>query len=151
MFSYGIDGFSYCFNKETEQIDDNLLIMFYGHGKKFVFAKEKAYDLICAINGNKNSNGSTFDKDCFNFELKYMNILELLESRLQGRAFMMITNFKNPVEYDNKIQNGLIGLTGLDLDCKPFAKTTNELFKDGFANYDVESYCTPPKEYKEAF
>ena len=70
MYSYGINGFSYCFNKEIEQMEDNLLIMYYGHDKKFIFPKEKAYNLIVAINGDKNPNGSTFDKENFNFELK---------------------------------------------------------------------------------
>ena len=149
MYSYGINGFSYCFNKETEQMEDNLLIMYYGHDKKFVFPKEKAYNLIVAINGDKNPNGSTFDKENFNFELKYMDIVKLLKTRLQGRAFVMITDYKNPVEYVNGVQNGFVGLTGLDLDCKLLAKTKKELFKDGIANYDVENYCEPPKDYKE--
>ena len=148
MYSYGVTGFSYCYNKETKQLEDNLMIMHYGNGKKFVFQKDKAFDLICAINGKQNPNGSNFDKETFDFELKYMDILTLLKSRLLGKGFIMVTTFKNPVEYVNGVQNSFVGITGLDLDGKPFAKSTEAMFKDGFANYDVDNYSEPPKDYK---
>lgn len=150
LFTYGIMGFSLCYNKETEQIEKDLLIMYYGNGKKYVFKKESAYNLICAINGKQNPNGSCFIKDVFDFELKYMsNIINVLNNRLKGRAFVLITKSKNPVEYINAVQNEVIGITGLDLDGNLIAKSTNELFKDGFANFDVDNYCEPPKNFKK--
>ena len=126
IYTYGIMGFSECYNKETKQIENDLLIMFYGNNKKFVFPAQKAYDLICAIAGDKNPNGSKFDMECYNFELKYMSILQLLESRLKGRGFAMLTTFNNLVEYDNCIQNQVVGGTGYDLNGKLLAKNTKE-------------------------
>ena len=147
MYSYGIMGFSKCYNKTTKKIEDELLIMHYGNNKKFIFPKEKAYELICAIQGKQNINGSEFTRKNFNFEQKYINLIDILNARLKGRVVVMVTQFKNAVEYINGIQNAVVGITGLDnFGCKPIATTEEELFKDGFANYDSQDYCTPPEE-----
>ena len=116
---------------------------------KCIFSqKNKAYDLVCAIIGNKNPNGSNFKRKDLKLEEKYFNIdiLKALDMRLKGRAFVMVTKFRNNVEYINGVQNKLIGITGLDLDCKMLANSENTLFKEGFADYSVENYCEPPKE-----
>ena len=151
LFSYGVIGFSDCYNKTTMQIEDDLLIMFYGNNKKFVFPKNSAYDLIKAINGKYNVNGTEYTKENFDFELKFfkMDIIAVLNSRLKGKGFIMITKFKNPVEYINGCQNEYVGITGMDLDGNLFAKSPKKLFKQGFASYDVDNYSKPPKEVTE--
>ena len=147
-YSYGITGFSYCYNKDTKEIEENLLIMYYGGEKKFIFKKDKAYELICAINGKQNSSGSVYTKSSFEFELKFTDILTILNSRLLGRGFLMITKCKDLAEYDSNIQNSFVGITGLDLEGKIIAKSTTELFRDGFANENVDNYSKPPVDYK---
>ena len=142
LFSYGITGFSFCINKETKQIEKDWLIMTYGKNKYYIFQKDKAFELIRAICGPKNPNGSEFDKDCFECDLKLMGLMKLLDSRLTGRAMLIFTKFKNPAEYVNGLQNSVVGVTGLDLDGTPFAKTKKELFKYGFADGRVFEYCT---------
>lgn len=149
VYSYGINKFTLCYNKQTKQIEDDLLILHYGQGKKFVFKIDKAFELVCAIQGTKNPNGSVYDYNNFKFDLKFMDIVQMLNSRLAGRAIAMVTTFKNNAEYINKVQNEVVGITGYDLDGHLIAKSTNELFNDGFANYDTDIYCEPPKDYVE--
>ena len=79
-----------------------------------------------------------------------MSVIQVLESRLKGRAFLMVTKFKNPVEYINGLQNSVVGITCLDLDGKPLAETTKDLFKDGFADIRTNEYSTLEDLNKES-
>ena len=142
IYSYGITGFSLCINKETNQLEKDLLIMTYGNNKYYVFEKDKAFELICAICGTKNSNGSTFSREYFESELDKMGLLQLLESKLTGRSMIMITKYRHLSEYTNGLQNAVVGITGLNLDGKPIAHTKNELFKNGFADGRIVDYST---------
>ena len=149
VYSYGIDKFTLCYNIEKGEIEKNLLIMHYGNGKKYVFNKDKAYELIVAIHGDKNPNGSKFDRENFHFEERHLKgVVQVLNSRLAGRAFAMITTLRNGIEYINKVQNEVVGITGYDFDGHLNAQSTNELFKDGFANFDTDNYCEPEKDFE---
>ena len=114
----------------------------------YVFPKDKAYDLICAVVGDKNVNGSKFERKDLELEQKFfdIDIVKALDMRLKGRALVMVTKFRNDVEYINGVQNELVGITGLNLDCKMFANSEKSLFKEGFADFSVNNYCEPPKE-----
>ena len=151
-YSYGINKFSYCVEKQTNQIIDNLLIMNYGYDKLFIFPKEKSYELVCAILDETVRKDLKLDRQKFKFEAKFFGLTETLDNYLKGKGFIMISKFRSSLEYINNIQNEFVGLTGMNLQGKFIAKNLDELFKDGFCDIKTYKYSEFKKEYlgKEA-
>lgn len=53
-------------------------------------------------------------------------------------GFVMITNFKENLEYINARQNGVIGITGMDINGDLIANNLSELFRDSLTDEEFE-------------
>ncbi len=62
---------------------------------------------------------------------------------LKGRAIVVVTDFKNILEYCNGGQNGIIGVTTLGLDGDFKAKTLDTLFKDNVTYEELYPKTNP--------
>ena len=125
--------------------------MVYGSEKYFVFPKKMAYDLVTAIYGKEQLESIKMSKENFDFLVGKTDIVEVLNNKCSGKGFVMITKFKNAIEYINGCQNEFVGITGLDFDGSLIAKTNKELFTKGIANYDTSEYRELSKEDLDEF
>lgn len=146
-YCYGIDKFEEYNNGYDRPQNPNLITMFYGGEKEYVFHKENAYDLVKAICGKPYFDDFDLTKEKFNTYVEHHGLMQVMKYYLCGRGFVMVTNFKNYLEYSNGGQNRIVGITGMDLNGNLFAQSEEELFSDQ-ATYE-EMYDYIPDEENE--
>lgn len=138
-YLYAVEGFKK-FNNGFEVKNPNgvwggksnpgLIEMNYGRGKDYVFHKDRAYDLLIAIMGEKCAEELGFSKAEFYELAKTYGLIKALNYSLKGHGFVMVTNFSNYSEYSNATQNKVLGITSIDLNGKLLVDDTSKLFND---------------------
>ena len=145
-YLYAVEGFKQYNNgfKEKDQNPD-LIAMEFGGGKMpYVFHKENAYDLMLTIYGKKqlvDYLGITREK--FDEYVEENGLLNVMTANLKGRGFVMVTDFANYAEYSNGGQNGIIGITAMDIDGELYAEKGEKLFTDKAKYEEMYNYKKP--------
>ena len=75
----------------------NIISMKYGKDKEFVFHKNNAYELFCAIRGKDEVLASGLTKEIFYNYCKKNGLLNVLNDNLLGEGFVLLVR-KNDME-----------------------------------------------------
>ena len=144
--AYGIDQAD-----REKYINPDLLILKYGIGgeKQFYFRKQDSYKLLQKILGQNYLDYMRISKEKFDDVVSKKGYLPALNGCLDGRAVVFVTEFENYSEYHNRGQNGVVGLTGIDLDGEYIAKEKGDLFPDNISYEDIYNYYEDAEEERE--
>ena len=140
-YCYGIVGFGKYRNGYDEPQNPNLITMIYGDGKEYVFHKDQCFELMTAILGKE----YLFEvlektKKDFDEHVKKNGLIQTMDATLTGHGFVMVTDYANYHEYSNGGQSDVVGISGIGLDGKLFARNEEELFTDKATYEEMYEY-----------
>lgn len=131
--AFGINEVREFGSKENDNKNPNLLTLIYGEYKKFVFHKERAYDLVKAILGLDYLYKMDITREYFNNSVKKHGFVYVMNNFLKGRGFILVsTHDKNLGETNKDI---IIGITNISDNGKLLIKNDKNLFVDN-VHYD---------------
>lgn len=131
--AFGINEVREFGSKVNDNKNPNLLTLVYGEYRKFVFHKERAYDLVKAILGLDYLYKMDITREYFNNSVKKHGFLYVMNNFLKGRGFILVsTHDKNLGEKNKDI---IIGITNISDNGKLLIKNDKNLFVDN-VHYD---------------
>ena len=131
--AFGINEVKEFGSKISDNKNPNLLTLVYGEYRKFVFHKERAYDLVKAILGLDYLYKMDITREYFNNSVKKHGFVYVMNNFLKGRGFILVsTHDKNLGEKNKDI---IIGITNISDNGKLLIKNDKNLFVDN-VHYD---------------
>lgn len=131
--AFGINEVKEFGSKVSDNKNPNLLTLVYGEYRKFVFHKERAYDLVKAILGLDYLYKMDITREYFNNSVKKHGFVYVMNNFLKGRGFILVsTHDKNLGEKNKDI---IIGITNISDNGKLLIKNDKNLFVDN-VHYD---------------
>lgn len=131
--AFGINEVKEFGSKVSDNKNPNLLTLVYGEYRKFVFHKERAYDLVKAILGLDYLYKMDITREYFNNSVKKHGFVYVMNNLLKGRGFILVsTHDKNLGEKNKDI---IIGITNISDNGKLLIKNDKNLFVDN-VHYD---------------
>ena len=112
----------------------NIICMKYGKDQEYLFHKNKAYELFCAIMGQEEVNANGLTKEIFYNYCKKNGLLNVLNECLQGQGFVLLTNTS---ELDNTPKTAI---SSLDKNGEIKAKNLTEVFSDNVSYEELYNY-----------
>jgi len=146
FYCYGIDGVEQFNNGFECEQNPSLLTLKYGCGKKYVFHADQAFKLIKAVYGVEMLLEMKLTEKRFNENVEKDGLIECLNVYLKGRGMVMVTDFKNYLEYFNGGQNAVVGITSIDLNGAYHSLEDNGMFTDQATYEEMYEYTGDVKE-----
>ena len=131
--AFGINEVREFGSKENDNKNPNLLTLVYGEYRKFVFHKERAYDLVKAIRGLDYLYKMDITREYFNKSVKKHGYIYVLNNLLKGRGFILV--YTHDKKLDKKSNKIIIGITNIADNGKLLIKNDKNLFIDN-VEYD---------------
>ena len=131
--AFGINEIKEFGDKINDNQNPNLLTLIYGEYKKFVFHKERAYDLVKAIRGLDYLYKMDITREYFNKSVKKHGYIYVLNNLLKGRGFILV--YTHDKKLDKKSNKIIIGITNIADNGKLLIKNDKNLFIDN-VEYD---------------
>lgn len=131
--AFGINEIKEFGDKINDNQNPNLLTLIYGEYKKFVFHKERAYDLVKAIRGLDYLYKMDITREYFNKSVKKHGYIYVLNDLLKGRGFILV--YTHDKKLDKKSNEIIIGITNIADNGKLLIKNDKNLFIDN-VEYD---------------
>lgn len=131
--AFGINEVREFGSKENDNKNPNLLTLIYGEYRKFVFHKERAYDLVKAIRGLDYLYKMDITREYFNKSVKKHGYIYVLNNLLKGRGFILV--YTHDKKLDKKSNKIIIGITNIADNGKLLIKNDKNLFIDN-VEYD---------------
>ena len=131
--AFGINEVKEFGSKVSDNKNPNLLTLVYGEYRKFVFHKERAYDLVKAILGLDYLYKMDITREYFNNSVKKHGFVYVMNNLLKRSGFILVsTHDKNLGEKNKDI---IIGITNISDNGKLLIKNDKNLFVDN-VHYD---------------
>lgn len=131
--AFGINEIKEFGDKINDNQNPNLLTLIYGEYKKFVFHKERAYDLVKAIRGLDYLYKMDITREYFYKSVKKHGYIYVLNNLLKGRGFILV--YTHDKKLDKKSNKIIIGITNIADNGKLLIKNDKNLFIDN-VEYD---------------